>query len=356
MILTAGCRQEPSEQKGLFAQVVTNRGDLFIQLDYESHPVATAQFICMAEGTSPFVPDSIKGIKVYNGVALHSGNENFWFYAGDSIHTGYRIDNTCIPDSTKITPGHSVESGILVLTGMSRKMPTAAFALAKENIAGNKEYCPVGKTVKGEKLLQQLNAGDTIRSVEIIRSGKKARKFDAPEVLKEHLDRYAGKLRFHLNLLRKDLIKITALSYGKRLYFENLKKQSIRLPGGAKIVYLHKSGNKKPGIKDSINIYYAGYFSDGRLFETNRRDIILSYELNNPENYFTPYGFEPVRVEYNRKMPLIQGLKDAVLTLSAQDKAIVYIPYYLAFGEDGSPPVIPPRADLIYEVETTGGQ
>jgi len=117
-----------------------------------------------------------------------------------------------------------------------------------------------------------------------------------------------------------------------------------------KLVLLQKGTSGKPNEKDSIDLYYSAYTTNGRLFETNRKEIINMYSLTNPNNYFTPHGTQPIRVIYNRRMPLIQGLKDAVLSMQPGDKAIVYIPYYLAYGIAGSNRV-PPETDLIYEIE-----
>ncbi len=48
---------------------------------------------------------------------------------------------------------------------------------------------------------------------------------------------------------------------------------------------------------------------------------------------------------------MIKGWDEAMLYLHEGDKATVFIPYALAYGEAGRPPVIPAKADLVFYIE-----
>lgn len=39
------------------------------------------------------------------------------------------------------------------------------------------------------------------------------------------------------------------------------------------------------------------------------------------------------------------------MQLSIGDKALVFIPAHLGYGDRGYPPLIPPNADLVFELE-----
>ncbi|MGK0253686.1 MAG: peptidyl-prolyl cis-trans isomerase A (cyclophilin A), partial [Mariniflexile sp.] len=47
---------------------------------------------------------------------------------------------------------------------------------------------------------------------------------------------------------------------------------------------------------------------------------------------------------------MIAGFKEGLQQLSVGDKATLFIPYHLAYGETGNRS-IPPKANLIFEVE-----
>ena len=47
----------------------------------------------------------------------------------------------------------------------------------------------------------------------------------------------------------------------------------------------------------------------------------------------------------------LKGLDEALMKMKKGEKATVYLPYFLAFGEAGQPPRIPPYANLMMELE-----
>merc|ERR1719382_9585 len=76
--------------------------------------------------------------------------------------------------------------------------------------------------------------------------------------------------------------------------------------------------------------HYAGRLLDGSEFDS-------SYKRG------TPTTFAPNQV--------IKGWTEAMQLMVQGDKWEMYIPYNLAYGEDGSPPSIPPAACLTFIME-----
>jgi FKBP-type peptidyl-prolyl cis-trans isomerase len=48
---------------------------------------------------------------------------------------------------------------------------------------------------------------------------------------------------------------------------------------------------------------------------------------------------------------VIPGWDEGVALLNEGSKATLFIPYALAYGEAGSPPVIPAKSDLVFYIE-----
>jgi peptidylprolyl isomerase len=83
---------------------------------------------------------------------------------------------------------------------------------------------------------------------------------------------------------------------------------------------------------DTVVMHYTGTFDDGEKFDS-------SVDRGFP--FETKIGVEHV----------IKGWDDGVPGMKIGGKRKLYIPYTLAYGEEGAGDVIPPLADLIFEVE-----
>ncbi len=79
-------------------------------------------------------------------------------------------------------------------------------------------------------------------------------------------------------------------------------------------------------------VQYTGYLVDGTKFDS-------SYDHGQPFTF--PYGAHRV----------IPGWDTGFEGMRIGGKRRLFIPYQLAYGETGRPPVIPPKAELIFDVE-----
>jgi peptidylprolyl isomerase len=81
------------------------------------------------------------------------------------------------------------------------------------------------------------------------------------------------------------------------------------------------------------SVHYTGWLaSDGTKFDSS---------LDRGEPIEFPQGFKRV----------ITGWDQGFEGMHVGGKRRLFIPYQLAYGEKGRPPVIPPKADLIFDVE-----
>jgi peptidylprolyl isomerase len=54
---------------------------------------------------------------------------------------------------------------------------------------------------------------------------------------------------------------------------------------------------------------------------------------------------------YSKKATLISGFREGMLNMEYGQKAILFIPSHLAYGEKGAGSRIPPNTDLVFEIE-----
>ena len=87
-----------------------------------------------------------------------------------------------------------------------------------------------------------------------------------------------------------------------------------------------------PKTGDAVSVHYTGWLTDGTKFDSS---------VDRGE----PFEFTLGRSE------VIAGWDAGVATMRVGDKVRLTIPHQLAYGENGYPGAIPPRATLIFEVE-----
>jgi peptidylprolyl isomerase len=61
--------------------------------------------------------------------------------------------------------------------------------------------------------------------------------------------------------------------------------------------------------------------------------------------------YRPLEAKIGPEDPIIPGLKEGLKLLELGDKATIFIPYHLAYGETGRGRMVPPKTNLIFEVE-----
>ena len=99
------------------------------------------------------------------------------------------------------------------------------------------------------------------------------------------------------------------------------------------------AGTGAPVIpRQCIFAHYTGWLTDGRKFDSSR-DTAANGAPRTPIAF--PQGARRV----------IAGWDAGFENMKVGGRRRLFIPYQLAYGELGRPPVIPPRAELIFDVE-----
>jgi FKBP-type peptidyl-prolyl cis-trans isomerase FklB len=118
---------------------------------------------------------------------------------------------------------------------------------------------------------------------------------------------------------------------GKKFLSDNAKnKNVVQLPSGLQYSIIKKGDGPKPKETDIVKTHYHGTLIDGKVFDSSvQRGEPVSFPVNG----------------------VIKGWVEALQLMPVGSKWKLFIPYNLAYGEQGSPPSIGPGETLVFEVE-----
>lgn len=119
---------------------------------------------------------------------------------------------------------------------------------------------------------------------------------------------------------------------GERFLSENKENEGVQvLSSGLQYKILQEgTGERTPTLHDEVTVHYKGTLLNGTVFDS-------TYDRDQPQEF-------PV----SRVIP---GWSEALKKMKVGDKWKIFIPSYLAYGENGYGPHIEPNATLIFEME-----
>ena len=122
-----------------------------------------------------------------------------------------------------------------------------------------------------------------------------------------------------------------AKAEGENFLAENAKKTGVKtLPSGLQYEVLREGNGRKPSATDEVECHYEGTLINGQVFDSSyRRGETATFGLNQ----------------------VIKGWTEGLQLMQEGAKYRFFIPYNLAYGEQGAGQSIPPYAALIFDVE-----
>ena len=368
MLLTAAACQDkyPDLKDGLYAEIVTNKGTMVLELEYKKAPITVANFVSLAEGTNTLVDSTYKGKKYYNGLTFHRVIKDFMIQGGDPTGTGsgspgYKFNDEISPDLK-----HDKVGTLSMANSGPNTNGSQFFITEKETPFLDGGYNVFGYLVMGEDVLHTIASvkttkpGDkpeetvTIKEVNIIRKGKEAKDFDAPTIFKGHFAVAEKAEKERMAKMEEDKRvmeeKSAVAAVETKKMLDDYDSKAKTLPSGLKMYLINKTNGESLKEGDMVKVNYEGYFTDGKLFDSNVKDVAERYGMMDQRradaNMYVPM---PMPIKTDAQM--IAGFKEAAKLLKVGEKAYFYLPSHLAYGERGYGPTIAPNTDLVFILE-----
>ena len=293
-------------KEGLFAQIITSKGDIVIQLEFEKTPGTVGNFVGLSLGK---IKNSISplGDPYYDGLKFHRVIPDFMIQGGCPIGTGTGDPGYKFDDEFHSDLKHD-KAGVLSMANAGPGTNGSQFFIThKETPWLDNKHTVFGNVVDGMEVVNSISQDDKIVSVKIIPVGDKANSFDAVKAFENFNKQKADRIN--------DLSKGFSKTETGLLYKFEVDNQS-----------------KKPETGKKVKVHYKGMLLDGTVFDS-------SYKRNQPYEFTLGIG------------QVIKGWDEGISLLGVGDKASFIIPSDLAYGESGAGGVIPPNTTLVFEVE-----
>jgi peptidylprolyl isomerase len=174
--LAPACRS-PKYPEGLYAEVATNKGLIVLRLEFEKTPMTAANFVGLAEGTianAAFPPntpyfDGTKWHRVVPGHVIQCGIAA----GGKAEDPGYEFPNEIV------LPGlnHGQAGMVNMANGGPHTNASQWCITLGDRSYLDGDYTVFGQVVGGMDTVMSIIQDDEVRTVRIVRVGKKARAF-----------------------------------------------------------------------------------------------------------------------------------------------------------------------------------
>ncbi|MCH3883183.1 MULTISPECIES: peptidylprolyl isomerase [Tenacibaculum] len=328
-VLFSACKaaKYPNLENGLYADIQTNKGDILLKLYGEEVPMTVANFISLAEGDNPNLADSLKGKKFYDGLKFHRVINNFMIQGGDPLgngtgNAGYKFADEFPSDSIgDLIYKHDKKGVLSMANGGPNSNSSQFFITHKDTPWLDRKHSVFGQVELGLDVVDSIRKDDVINTIDIIRVGKFAKKFEAPEVFKTELANVETKAKEYQEKLAK--LKEAYLK-------ERGIDKAIKTTSGLKILELKKGTGKKFNRAIPATMHYTVTLANGKLIQSTEGK--------------EPFGFTL------DKQPMIGGVTEAILEMREGDKKRLFIPYYLGYGEKLYGP-FPAKSDIVFDLE-----
>lgn len=308
--------------KGVFAVINTDRGDIVLELYYKETPLTVTNFVGLAEGTL----DATRGKPFYDGLKFHRVIADFMIQGGDPRGNGtggpgYRFADEIVDDLKFTGPG------VLAMANAGPGTNGSQFFITHVATPWlNGHHTIFGRVVDDEsqETVNAIRQNDKINSIRIVRQGEDAENFTATQA---DFDRRSDEAR------QKQLALREAQNADKIAEVERLFPGYEKDLNGIYYKITEEGTGEKCGAGRIASAEYRGYLVDGRVFDQSAG--------RGPLQFRTGAG------------QMIEGFDLMVQDMRLGEKRTVVLPPDLAYGDRGYPGVIPGGAYIAFDIELT---
>ncbi len=306
---------------GLYAEISTKKGVILLQLYYDKTPMTVTNFVGLTEGKLT----AAKGKPFYDGLKFHRVVDNFMIQGGDPAGNGSGGPGYSFPDEIDPTLKHDVP-GVLSMANRGPATNGSQFFITHVPTPWlDGKHTIFGKVIEGQAVVDSIKQNDGIDKVTILRVGKAAQAFKPDQAKFDALVAAAAGPKKPQTAQAVDTAG-----------FEKMIKQkwptATKTASGLMYVVTKEGAGSKPQKGQNVSAHYTGTLLDGTKFDS-------SVDRGKPIDF--PVGVGRV----------IPGWDEALLDMKKGEQRTLIVPYQLAYGEAGRPPVIPAKATLVFDVE-----
>ncbi len=306
---------------GLYAEIKTSKGAITLALEFEKCPMTVANFVGLAEGKIPN-KEKEDGVAYYDGLKFHRVIDNFMVQGGCPKGSGIGGPGYDFPDEFHPELKHT-GPGILSMANAGPGTNGSQFFIT--HIATDwldNKHTVFGNVIDGMDVVNSIAQDDVLESINFTRVGDLANAFDAATVFANEVNNVGSK--------QKESEKEAALALKKQI---EVKYPNARTTDSGLMVANEVLGTGMDAIVGkTVSVHYTGRLMDGTVFDS-------SIERGDPIDFQLGGGM------------VIKGWDEGIALLKVGGKATFIIPFHLAYGERGHPPVIPAKATLEFDVE-----
>jgi len=304
-------------ENGIYAKFNTSRGAILVKLTHDLTPGTVGNFVALAEGN---MENKVKpqGQKYYDGLSFHRVIPDFMIQGGCPKGTGtgdpgYKFDDEFHPSLKHDRPG------VLSMANAGPGTNGSQFFITHVPTSWlDNKHTVFGHVIEGQDVVDAVAQGDVLETLEIIRVGEEAQKWNAIEAF--------------ISLKGARMKREAALKAEAEAKMETLAAGFQKTESGLRYQFIQKGSGKQAETGKTVSVHYEGSLENGKVFDS-------SYPRKKPIEFRLGQG------------QVIEGWDEGIALLQVGDKARFVIPSDLGYGPAGAGGVIPPNAILIFDVE-----